>query len=1835
MSIEGTGSTIEGNLNLTSLLIKGGSTLKIAGGTIINTTNLTITENSQIIAMGKNTEAQVNGEWVGVGVTFNTENLNIDTGSKISADEQGYSNVNGAGPGAPATGTKAGGSYGDHGGTINHVGDPTNAADPYGDAFNPTDLGSTGGYGDDHNRNAGVGGGAIIITAEKLILNGSISANGQSRTSYETGGAGSGGSININTAQLSGLGSITANGGNAWNDWLGGAGGGAGGRILVRYQTSDFTGTITTNGGTGKQYTSLYGDYTINGNGEKGSVIYTPTDHLIINYDLVFPKDSTINLNYNQVTVQNGATITIGGGSTVNILGKLIVTENSQIICQSKNTDSQVNGEWAGVGVTINADDLTIATGSKITANSQGYTPYNGPGGAGSSAGGTHAGIGGNGAWPGYGGPSTNTYGNPYKPTELGSGGGGFDRLGGGSGGSGGGAIKINVANNLKVDGTITANGESKDGRGAGAGAGGSLYILTRNMAGSGTITANGGNSISYRGGGGGGGRIAIYYEETTYTGTTSTTGGTGVESGTDGTVRLVKSTGSSILNSNMVETSSDQKTWTDTLISKTATITGIPASGTINGTLDLTNLELVQIAKDPLKNSGFFKGKWNATLNGVQYRGDVTGMFYLSGGVLLFKGTASGDIIGTIETRLTEKETGSGNYNTFSGIWKLSTFSENPMSDILTLDLTPVTYSEETQHPNTQLTLLQTNIKGTATGQYNGQLNTVLNHLIVSDTISPYYGEGFSTLSYISTEGSGSGWTYDQLTDPLKTELVGLFNGPLSGIITGLLDETTTPRTLNLQISKTDAGLPPMADVEVRILSPRSLSPGQTIDYVIEYWNRGVANAENVKIYEYLYPFVEYISNTGNGIYNSSSQIVEFNVGNLIPGQKGTISVKCKVLWGLGFGWTFITSALIGTDSKEIDAYLNPEKTVLTPEWSLRQRAYARWYPAQQPMTLPQNDPNPGITPNSVINRFQQTINQINALGFGQIANQALWQLNNGKYNLDREDKGTNANGREKIDWDANDLGVNINPNGVASATLSGTDSNWNKWTSTNVAGDPNPRWENPAIKLMGYVAHEIDHNEQCQGIMTNPNGAWGEQRSFCREHILLTAQLNDYLQKKDYDSASKLANYMKNRWLDLESRTTQGATGQGACPNEEVNQWSKQKYKEMADIETQILKINGYITSTPVPTPEELEQIIAETTKLDGMITAYDVDCHNTYFSRVDLWDTMFNGHNQEAVITPARDPNILYGPEGYVLPGDTLNYRVECENVGEGTAYGVYITDTLEEDLDTSTLQIGPVKSTADDSIIAPAGVYDSATRTIKWEVGELGSGKGAYAEYSVKLRSDATDGTSVINYATVFFPSVPEETKTNAIVSIVDLTPPTVTINNPASNANIRGTIVVNVTATDTNPVSQVLFEIKNSNNIVIATGTDTNGTDDWTFNWDTTNLNGQFTITATATDEAGNSNSNTITVNADNNNPTVTINSPANNANVKGTVPLTATANDNVGVTQVVFTTSNGQTYTDNNPSDGWHYNWDTTNLNGQYTVTVTAYDASGNNGTDTKTYNVDNTAPTVTITNPANNINISGATTVTATANDNVEVTQVVFTTSNGQTYTDNTTADGWHYNWDPTNLATGDYTITATAYDAGGNNGTNQITLHILADIYASVTFSTTNLVVGEDIVSTVKIGNNGPGKGTDIVLTYTLPEGMELMNIRTDPLNQGTVKYNATTRTLKWTIGDVLIGDYYLYVTQRPLWAGNFTSMYGFSSTSTRGLTNTNLASGSVSVTPLRTDDTGSYNSEIANAASTTQKEETDNKVPLQNTGLPLGTAILAMLMIASGLFKSRREK
>ncbi|MDD2890666.1 MAG: T9SS type A sorting domain-containing protein [bacterium] len=189
-----------------------------------------------------------------------TDSIVLGSSSYLIADNKGYAKNQGTGYGHAAVSSShgAGGAgYGNTGGhgtyyTQNGTGDGGIA---YGDTCSSFDLGSGGGnYSTSDRWGGGSGGGKVKLdcSSGKIVLNGTISVNGEngiSKSGYASGG-GSGGSILIMANYLSGNGTLNAKGGNGGAISNCYAGGGSGGRVTLLRNETDFSGTVSVTGGT-------------------------------------------------------------------------------------------------------------------------------------------------------------------------------------------------------------------------------------------------------------------------------------------------------------------------------------------------------------------------------------------------------------------------------------------------------------------------------------------------------------------------------------------------------------------------------------------------------------------------------------------------------------------------------------------------------------------------------------------------------------------------------------------------------------------------------------------------------------------------------------------------------------------------------------------------------------------------------------------------------------------------------------------------------------------------------------------------------------------------------------------------------------------------------------------------------------------------------------------------------------------------------------------------------------------------------------------------------------------------------------------------------------------------------------------------------------------------------------------------------------------------------------------------------------------------------------------------------------------------------------------------
>lgn len=135
----------------------------------------------------------------------------------------------------------------------------------------------------------------------------------------------------------------------------------------------------------------------------------------------------------------------------------------------------------------------------------------------------------------------------------------------------------------------------------------------------------------------------------------------------------------------------------------------------------------------------------------------------------------------------------------------------------------------------------------------------------------------------------------------------------------------------------------------------------------------------------------------------------------------------------------------------------------------------------------------------------------------------------------------------------------------------------------------------------------------------------------------------------------------------------------------------------------------------------------------------------------------------------------------------------------------------------------------------------------------------------------------------------------------------------------------------------------------------------------------------------------------------------------------------------------------------------------------------------------------DTQAPTTSITAPAGGATVSGTTSVTASASDNVGVTKVEFYVDGTLKSTDTTSP--YSFTWDTTTVANGSHSLVSKAYDAAANVGTS-----------ATVTVTVSNTTSTQQL-----LGN--PGFETGTATPWTASTGI-ISNSTSEAAHSGTWK-------------------------------------------------------------------------------------------------------------------------
>ncbi len=248
-------------------------------------------------------------------------------------------------------------------------------------------------------------------------------------------------------------------------------------------------------------------------------------------------------------------------------------------------------------------------------------------------------------------------------------------------------------------------------------------------------------------------------------------------------------------------------------------------------------------------------------------------------------------------------------------------------------------------------------------------------------------------------------------------------------------------------------------------------------------------------------------------------------------------------------------------------------------------------------------------------------------------------------------------------------------------------------------------------------------------------------------------------------------------------------------------------------------------------------------------------------------------------------------------------------------------------------------------------------------------------------------------------------------------------------------------------------------------------------------------------------------------------PVVQITSPTSGATVSGSITVAATATPGSGqnIASVELKIDGTVVGTKAAAPYSWTVN---TNVytNAVHTILVTATDGGGSKGTAQRTFTVNNSPLSVTITSPTNGATVVGTVNVAATASGQQSISKIDIRVDGAMKAT--LSASPYTWAWDTTGLADGQHTVTATATDSGG------------ATAAQSLTVTVNNLGTAPKVpaVTITDPLNGGQLKGSASINT-TVSSTVTLAKVQL--LIDGTARANMTSGPYSFTVDTLAYAD------------------------------------------------------------------------------------------------------
>lgn len=569
-----------------------------------------------------------------------------------------------------------------------------------------------------------------------------------------------------------------------------------------------------------------------------------------------------------------------------------------------------------------------------------------------------------------------------------------------------------------------------------------------------------------------------------------------------------------------------------------------------------------------------------------------------------------------------------------------------------------------------------------------------------------------------------------------------------------------------------------PVQRVIFQIRGPRSATPGDSLDFLIDYYT-SYAIDDAVLLFS-IPNGSDFVAASNGGQYFASSGQVYWQLGDLPAGTQSSVSATVQSLWGLPAGFPDATAVMMGGSNLQIAPY-SIDTTPYTSHTPVRVTGSSQLSSAQINSALQASADLNALYGKFIGEGFTRLGGTLLTSSDGHQITQVILVHPQAHSLVDlRRDQTSNE--VTAITF-ADDVVTVTDRNGsVKFDLLQNTSSGAGLWAEAGLFGEASVNPNAPSVD-------EIRPFTCFRNCALKETGMWAIKKLSSTVKAVLA--MRGCLQAIGGDPTA--VDTCVGLFTNKVSETVPGFSEVKAftkCLSECVNPDTRQKHVCTGPLTTVELPTWSWLN--PASWTEggrKRQYIVYECNSSTGMWTTANIlYCPRGFVAQKGADDgfgrpcvpanedvAFAYGYDERKVpsasspvtLNVAKDPNAKFGiyaaAQAAVLPGQTLVYTITCENEGSGTAYGVYILDSLSPNLDENRFDLGG------------QGQYSAALRQVSWDIGDLApkgaAGSTATVSFTIKPKTGLPAGAQILNQALVYFPSVPEVTPTNLVVNTI--------------------------------------------------------------------------------------------------------------------------------------------------------------------------------------------------------------------------------------------------------------------------------------------------------------------------------------------------------------------------------------------------------------------------------------------------------------------------------